>query len=122
MVSRENLVDFTKSSFFSQQHLEQMKGLLGPGVGGNSCNSVLYTERNTAILTAWSRKFLQDLDERSLPKRFFVLLGKRKQARSERGAQDAHRACLALHARFVLRFPEKHEKIRTFRSLLRKKP
>lgn len=44
---RENLVDFTRSSFFSQQRLEKMRGLPGPGDRRNSWNSVLCTERNT---------------------------------------------------------------------------
>ena len=44
---RENLVDFTRSSFFSQQHLGKMRGLPGPGDSRNSWNSVLCTERNT---------------------------------------------------------------------------
>ena len=44
---RENLVDFTRSSFFNQQHVEKVRGLPGPGDGRNSWNSVLCTECHT---------------------------------------------------------------------------
>ena len=100
---RENLVDFTRSSFFSQQHLEKLRGLPGPGDGRNSWNSVLCTERNTHHSDCMGAQ----ISTRSLRKKpaeqvFRVVQaskGKQRQARSDRGARDLYRMCLVLAPR-----------------------
>ena len=116
---RENLVDFTRSSFFSQQHLGKMRGLPGPGEGRNSWNSVLCTERNTHHSDCMGAQ----ISTRSLRKKPAEQVFRVVQvSEGRRGARDPYRMCLVLHASFVLRSPEKREKISPFCALSGKKP
>lgn len=121
---RENLVDCTRSSFFSQQHLGKMRGLPGPADGRNSWNSVLCTERNTHHSDCMGAQ----ISTRSLRKKpaeqvFRVVQASkgRREASEERQTSIACVSCL-LHASFVLRSPEKREKISPFCALSGKKP
>lgn len=120
---RENLVDFTRKSFFSQQHLENMRGLPGPGDGRNSWNSVLCTERNTRHSDCMGAQ----ISTRSLRKKpaeqvfRVVQAGEgRRKASEERETPIACVSCSTPASCFVR--PKNEKKISPFCTLSRKKP
>ena len=70
VVFRENLADFTRSSFFSQQHLEKMRGPFARVLVEIPEIQFYALNVTHAILTAWAGKFLPDLYEKSLQTSF----------------------------------------------------